>query len=227
MTTQPQTPAVAALPVWTPEAPAIQGFDTAEPDELGTSPADANLDPESTATSLEGAGLSPLTHRVRPAPIAPKRTNSVGVLLGISAMVAVGGIGFAAGRLGGGGASTSNTQANNGGFAPNASGGPGGFGGIRPDGSGGPGVGGAASVSGTVVSVGADSFTVKLASGETVTIATGSTTTYHSQTSGTSADLASGESVTVQTSGRAATPNASASAGTTSRTATSVTITAK
>lgn len=59
------------------------------------------------------------------------------------------------------------------------------------------------------------------------TVATGSATTYHNQTAGSSSDLAAGQTVQVQTSGgSSAAPNASASPGTqTTRTATDVTIT--
>jgi hypothetical protein len=111
-------------------------------------------------------------------------------------------------------------------LGPNASGPP--DGGLR-------GGFGAATVTGTVVSVARDSITVKLASGQTVTVATGSSTTYHNQTAGSGTDLAAGQTVQVQTSGgtnpganASASPNASAGSGTqTTRTATDVTITSK
>jgi len=162
--------------------------------------------------------------------VRPRRSNAVTVLLAVSGLIAVGGIGFAVGRvvtIGGTGTSGQNGAANGGQFGPNASGIPGDLGSFR---SGGNGAGlGTTSVSGTVVSVSADSFTVKRASGETVTIATGSSTTYHNQTSGSITDLATGETVTVQTSSGAtgAGASASSSAGTGTRTAIDVTITSR
>ena len=161
--------------------------------------------------------------------VRPRRSNSVTVLLAVSALVAVGGIGFAVGHVATpGGTDTTGQNGNGGQFGPNASGIPGNLGSFRPDGNGGFGSG-TASISGTLVSISADSFTVKLASGETVTIATGSSTTYHNQTSGLSTDLATGETVTVQTSSASTGSNASSSSspGTGTRTATDVTITSK
>jgi hypothetical protein len=148
-----------------------------------------------------------------------RQSGSTTVLLAISALIAVGGIGFAAGRaLTPAATTTSNNGAPNGAQFPNGSFVPGDRGAF----------GGSATVSGTVVSVGSDSFTLKLANGQTVTIATGSSTTYHAQTPGSSGDLAAGQTVQVQTSGGRVEPGASASAGTTTaRTATDVTITSK
>lgn len=225
MTRQPETDAPEVSPVWEPGSPAAS--ESGESGEAGEGAAE-----DGATVTAQGDAAELARRRVRPAPIAPRRSDSVTVLLGISALIAIGGIGFAAGHVtGSGGSSTAQNGADA--FGPNASGGPGGFGGVRPDASGVPGIGGGvASVSGTVVSVGTDSFTVKLASGETVTIATGSSTTYHNQTSGSSTDLTSGETVLVQTSvGSAASPNANAGASTgtqtVSRTATDVTIAAK
>jgi hypothetical protein len=151
------------------------------------------------------------------------RSNSVTNLLLVAALIAVGGIAFAVGHATTSGSSNVTAQNGNpnGGFVPGASGLPGD--GLRA------GFGGAASISGTVVSVGTDSITLQLAGGQTVTIATGSTTTYHNQTSGSSSDVAVGQTVQVQTAGGdGGAPNASASPGTgTTRTATDVTVTAK
>ena len=206
-------------PVWTPDGPAEFDLDD---------PVGANTDgPAAEAAPTEQVALSPVARHVRPAAIPPKRSSSVGVLLGISALIAVGGVGFAVGKLAASSTSTAGSQNGNAAFRPDASGGLGGFSGLGPNASGAPGLGrSAGAVSGTVVSVGTDSFTVKLASGETVTISTASATTYHSQTSSSSTDLASGETVLVQTAGGAA-PNASSATGTSARTATDVTITAK
>jgi hypothetical protein len=199
----------AEPPIWTPAmAPDIA------PDAAETVP----------GSEVELARVTRPQVRVR-----PRRSSSVTVLLAVSALIAVGGIGFAVGRVATPvGTGTTGQNANGGQFGPNASGIPGNLGSFRPDGSGGFGSG-MTSISGTLVSVSADSFTVKLASGETVTIATGSSTTYHNQTSGLSTDLATGETVTVQTSSASTGSNASSSSspGTGTRTATDVTITSK
>jgi hypothetical protein len=158
----------------------------------------------------------------------------------MSALVALGGVGFAAGRAtstGQTGTSQSNGNADVGQFGggPNASGGPGDLGGAARVGA-----LGATTLSGTVVSVSADSITLKLASGQTVQIATGSSTIYHGQSSANSTDVTTGATVTVQTTagapagsspaaGSSASTNAGADPGAIdgSRTATDVTITAK
>ncbi|MGD0863546.1 MAG: hypothetical protein ABSA21_12465 [Candidatus Limnocylindrales bacterium] len=197
--TTPQTSldtGVTDAPVWEP---------TLEPD-----PADSPAEAE-----IQVVPVSRVPARPR-----PRRGNSVSVLLAISALIAMGGISFAAGRATTSGTGTSVNGNANGipaEFA-DASGAPGG---LRA------GTGGAATLTGTVVSVASDSITLKLADGSTVTVGTGSSTTYHNQTAGSSTDLATGETVQVQTSGgSSATPNASASPGTgTTRTATDVTIT--
>lgn len=171
---------------------------------------------------VAGSEVEPTPVSAPNARLRPRRTNSTSALLVIGALIAFGGVGFAVGHATSGstGTTTQNDNAN-GGFGPNASGNPGD--GLRG------GFGGAATVSGTVVSVATDSITVKLASGDTVTVATSSSTTYHNQTAGSSTDLAAGQTVQVQTSGGGnAGPNASASPGTqTTRTATDVTITSK
>jgi ferric-dicitrate binding protein FerR (iron transport regulator) len=161
-----------------------------------------------------------------PLKVQPRRSGSTSALLAIAAVVAVGGMAFAIGRGTAGSADSATTAgaAVDGGQFAGASGRPG-FGGA-----------GGGSITGTIVSVSADSFTVKLASGQTVTVATGSSTTYHSQAAGSVSDLAAGVTVQVQTSGGlggAAIPAASAAAGsgavpqTGTRTATDVTITSK
>lgn len=166
------------------------------------------------------------------------RTSSATVLLAISALIALGGIGFAVGRAtstGQTGTGASNGAADgNAGFGqlgPNASGVPGDFGGRALGGG-----QGASTVTGTVVSVSAGSITLQLADGQTVQIATGSSTTYHSQTSATGTDVATGDTVIVQTTtgaaagsspGTNAGASASPAANTGTRTATDVTITAK
>ena len=149
-----------------------------------------------------------------------RRASSTTSLFVVAALVAFGGVGFAVGHLTGSGQTGTGTGTGN-------------FSAFRAAASGAPGAGaraassGTLTVTGTVVSVSADSITLQLASGASETIATGSSTTYHNQTAGSSSDLAAGQTVQVQTSGgSSAAPNASASPGTqTTRTATDVTIT--
>lgn len=58
-----------------------------------------------------------------------------------------------------------------------------------------PGLG--ASINGKVTAISADSITIELASGETVTVATASTTTYHARQVVTSADVSTGDTVVI------------------------------
>jgi hypothetical protein len=191
-----------AAPTWTPPAPEAAG------------------NPPFVATELVAGEPVRASRQHAPA----RRSGSTPVLLAIGAIIAIGGLGFAVGHLTGSGGSGTATQDNANGapfggqFGPGASG--------RPDFAGG--IGGGFTVTGTVVSVSADSMVVKLADGSTTTIAIGTSTTYHSQTSASSADVTAGDTVSVQTSGGG--PNgqvasASSSPSTTTRTATDVTIT--
>jgi hypothetical protein len=194
---------------------------TAPKDGPGASDAPVWTAPDAGAPEDAPAEVMPARLSKARAAAPTRRSGSTTALLLVAALVAFGGVGFAAGHLTG----SSQTGANSGNFGAfraNASG--------APDAAARGALGGSLTVTGTVVSVSADSITVKLASGATETIAIGSTTTYHNQTAGSSSDLAAGQTVLVLTSGGAngdpnATPNASASPGTTSRTATDVTIT--
>ena len=145
------------------------------------------------------------------APLTVKRRSSaallVNVLLGVALVVAVGGVAFAAGRAAAPASSgTGRTNFGNGGdvdlngpvfgepgFEPNASGAPG-------RGTFGAG-GGAVSLQGTVTAVSADSITLQLASGQTITIPIDAQTTYHSRSAATAADVKAGSTVQVQLNG--------------------------
>lgn len=243
----------ADSPIWQPgrfEGDSTSATDTepaGSPISVGGSTSTAEAQPISTAeahgTSVAGptsmASLEPFTRR-RPARAPASRSRSTTLLLMLSALVAVGGVGFALGHnLAGGSSTTAVSDVGFAGGAPNGSFDPGQFG---PNASGDPGFrgeGGEAigtgTVSGTVVSIDADSMTVQLADGQTVTITLGSSTTYHSQASASSSDVTAGSTVIVQTT-TDSTAEASASAGTgaeasagtgagTSRTATDVTVT--
>jgi len=207
-------PSSAAVPVWEP-SPGPLDLDPVP----GAQPAvDPAIDPPATTTSP-----------VRPIPV--RRSRSVPALLSLAAVVAVAGLCFTIGRVS---APSQTTPAGQNGSlnglpGANASGAPGDFGGGLPGGDRGAGVGGPASVSGTVVSISASSMTIQLADGQTVQVATGSSTTYHNQTAATSSDVAAGDTVEVQVSGGNDGPNAassaSASASGNTRTATDVTVT--
>jgi hypothetical protein len=225
-------PAGSEAPVWRPpkhaaEAPApSQGFEPADAapeltESDGPDPLEGRPSLEPLVPAIGGA--KPLRARAR-----GRRPTSTTILLAVSALVALGGIGFAVGRVTSSATSQTTTNgAQNGvpALDANASGAPG----LGGDGQGGLGSG-TATVSGTVVSVTADSITIQQADGQTVTVATGSSTSYHGQTSATGTDVTTGATVVVQTSGSAASPgtaSASASPGAISRTATDVTITGK
>jgi hypothetical protein len=125
----------------------------------------------------------------------------INVALGIALAVAIGGVAFAAGRMTAPQTAAANGNPN-GGFRGQFGNGyfPGGgyFGG----GNGGGGLGrlggGGASVQGTVTAVTPTSITLTTAGGQTVTIALGSSTTYHQQSSATSADVKTGGTVIVR-----------------------------
>jgi preprotein translocase subunit YajC len=161
-----------------------------------------------------------------------KQDKTTIALLLVAALVAIGGIGFAAGRVTAG----STAPANNGGLTGRG-GGTGGF--VRPSlapgqtfdagqfagGNGGVGRNGgiAGGVTGTVVSVDGSTMTVKLANGTTVTVDLSGSTTYHTATSATSGDVKAGAQVTVSIDTAALvgeTPNPSASGGLGGRTIT-------
>ena len=212
-------PADSAAPVWQPEPAAAEA-----------------VAPIDDVTLVSDAVPAERPHAARRPPA--RRANSVTVLLIVSAMVALGGVAFAVGRVTATGQSgTGQTTVNGANGAPGANGLPA----FGPNASGQPelgfggrdgGLGGAATISGTVVSVTSSSITVQLANGQTVTVATGSSTTYHAQTAATSSDVTQGATVAVKTSGSGIVTNqgssASASPGTAGTlTATDVTITGK
>ena len=135
----------------------------------------------------------------------------VNLLLGVALVVAVGGVAFAVGRAtapaavaatgpGGGRFDNGGNGGNGPFFGPNASGGPNGNGGI----AGGPGGilgAGGVSIEGTVTAVSADSITLQLANGQSVTIPVNGDTTYHSQTPATAGDVKTGSTVLIQLEG--------------------------
>jgi hypothetical protein len=116
------------------------------------------------------------------------------VVLVIAAAVAIGGVAFAAGRSTAPvSAATGNGRSAFGGgpgasFVPGANGGPGrgGFG------------GGGLTLRGTVESVNGNTMTIKTASGQTIEVSTGASTTYNTQAPATASDVQAGKTVEVQ-----------------------------
>jgi hypothetical protein len=152
---------------------------------------------------------------VRPrSPQPQRRSVASSLVLGLAAVVAVGGLAFAAGRLTAPTAAAAtgfngNGARANGGFGngefPRASGALGGIGGLR--GAGGFGI------QGTVTAVASDHLTLQLANGTTIDIPLGSSTTYHQQTAGTASDVQVGKQVQVQLQRNSGTGGAAPSAG--------------
>ena len=121
----------------------------------------------------------------------------VNVVLGLALVVAVGGVAFAAGRVTAPAtAAGARTGPGQGGFVPGAGG---------PTASGAPGGGfagaGGTSLQGTVTAVTADSITLQLTSGQSITIPTDAQTTWHQRESATAADVTNGSTVIVQLQG--------------------------
>ncbi len=144
---------------------------------------------------------------VRPrSPQPPKRSLASTLILGLAAVVAVGGLAFAAGRLtapvaaattgfdrnGTGANGTGENGFGNGNGFPRPSGAVGGLGGFR--GAGGFGI------RGTVTAITADQLTIQLTNGSTISIPLSSSTTYHQQAAATAADVQVGSQVQVQLS---------------------------
>lgn len=175
-------------------------------------------DPAWTHTAASVEPGSPDSASERPAPVAPRlpiapgrkpsASNSrvVNLLLGLAAVIAVGGLAFAAGRMTVPAAATTGDgngpgAFGNGNFPDFGNGGGGGGAGFQG------GVGGvqaAGVLEGTIVAVTGDSLTLQIGTaaaggqGIEIVIPLSSTTAVHTQASASSRDLASGQKVLVQ-----------------------------
>ena len=136
--------------------------------------------------------------------VKPRR-NRLDLLLALAAVVAIGGVAFAAGRM------TAPASSQLGGLARGTFGtngqdtnrtGTGAF-------AGGNRLGGTAAIKGQVVEITADHLTLKLASGQTVQIALAATTVFHQEAAAASGDVATGRTVLVQLAARTPTPGQS------------------
>lgn len=161
---------------------------------------------------------------------AKRRRDPLTILMVAAAFVALGGVGFAAGRV----TAPATANAGRGGLG----GGGGAFafpgGSFAPGGNGGLGrIAGGVSLRGTITEVTADRITLKLANGSTVSIPVDSNTAYHRQASATATDVTTGTEVQVQLSagagggGGGQQPGASGAPGTGGRPASDITIVGK
>ncbi|HJW22425.1 MAG TPA: hypothetical protein VJ506_08360 [Candidatus Limnocylindrales bacterium] len=161
-------------------------------------------EPESPAT-VPTQPVSPTATQV-----GTSRMRGVGwvnAALALAIAVAIGGIGFAAGRMTAPASTSSAAGANGAGRLFGDRNGqlpggyfPGGFpGGFNDDGGfrGILGAGGA-SLEGTVQSISGDTLTLRLASGQTIQVSLSGTTTYHSQAAASASDVKSGGTVIVR-----------------------------
>ncbi len=216
-----------------PDQPPAPGTDPAAPTPaLGAQPSGMPGTPPAAADGVPPAwNLPPAPFPVPPvmpalsAPVAPakRRRDPLTIVMVVAAFVALGGVGFAAGRV------TAPTPANAG------TGGRGGNGGAFtiPGGSFAPGganggfgrLAGAVSITGTITEVTADHITLKLANGSSLTIPVDSNTAYHRQASASATDVTTGAQVQVQLSaggngggGGGQQPGASGAPGTGGRT---------
>jgi hypothetical protein len=154
---------------------------------------------------------------VTPTRQAARKRGAIDVVLIVAAIFAVGGIGFAVGRVTGPPATAAATGSGRfqGGQVPGGGQGNG-QGGQFQGGQGGFfGAGAGVTISGEVVSVTADELSLKLASGQTIQIPLSSSTTYHSQAPATAPDVTTGATVQVQVGrgGGSGGPNASPGTG--------------
>ena len=187
-------------------------------------PAEPGLGAPPPAAPISAAAPSPAVAGTR-----PRSLSWVNAALALALAVAIGGIGFAAGRLTAPAAlaaANGTGRFGNGAFpGGNFPGGnvPGGgyFQGGDDNGGGFRGAfgGGGASIEGTVESVSGDTLTLKLANGSTIQVSLSGTTTYHAQASATSGDVKPGGTVIVRVE-----LNRGAGGGTISPSATDVTI---
>ncbi|HYM82731.1 MAG TPA: hypothetical protein VEY67_01095 [Candidatus Dormibacteraeota bacterium] len=163
----------------------------------------------------------------RPASQPPRRSAGTALVLGVAAVVAVGGLAFAAGRLTAPTAiAASNTGAGNGGGGNGGGGNGNGFGNGNGGGfgNGGGGLGGGTGLRGaggfglrgTVTAVASDHLTIQLANGTTINVPVTASTTYHQEQAGSASDVQVGRQVQIQLTrptGATASPGADASPG--------------
>ena len=199
---QPPTPQPPATGTLVP--PPVWGSPTAALPPTGAPPATA-------ATQAPGPAITPPVAGWGPAPVMPgpvttaapklkRRRDPLSIVLVIAAFVALGGVGFAVGRVTAPAAAATNARgafgAGNGNFAFPSGALPGNAG--NGGGALGRGFGGTVAIRGTVTAVTDTEVTIKTAAGGTVTIPLSSTTAYHNETAGSASDVKTGSTVLVQ-----------------------------
>jgi len=164
----------------------------------------ASRPPEWTAPGPQPGMTVPVAPVAPVAPTVKRKTRSSRVLdaaLVLAGVLAIGGVAFGVGRatapvaaadgVGTFRNGTGNAFRPNGSFDPNAA----------PGRGGAFALGGGLSIDGTVTAVTADTLTMKLASGQEVTFALDSSTSYHQSTAATSSAVAVGDAVSVKVKG--------------------------
>ena len=156
------------------------------------------LEPPAAATPAASPAASPPVVPARPA-----RRDPLPIVLALAALVAVGGVSFAGGRLTAPAAAVTGLpgtgQRGGQGDGQQGNGQGNGFGNGQGNGFGNLGRAGAGvAIKGTIAAVAADHITLRLDSGQTLDIPIDTGTTYHRQTSATSADVTTGAPVLVQ-----------------------------
>jgi hypothetical protein len=153
------------------------------------------LNPERPAAPPNTPPATPPPTTVGASRVASRGAGSV--LLAVAALIAVGGVTFAVGRLTAPAAAATTRGPGGGGNGAF----PGGQGVGRQGGLGGLLGGGGLTIRGTVTATSPSGITIRLASGTTITIPTDSSTTYHRQTAASSGDVTTGNDVLVELAG--------------------------
>ncbi|HYU51155.1 MAG TPA: hypothetical protein VEO91_14625 [Candidatus Limnocylindria bacterium] len=172
--------------------------------------------PQAQATTAPNAAAPASATEPAPTvvPARPARRDPLPIVLALAALVAVGGVSFAVGRVSAPQAAARTGLSGAAGFPGTGQRGDQGNGQGLPGNGQGNGFGnlgralGGLAIRGTVTAVAADHITIRLDSGQTVDIPTGTDTTYHRQAAATATDVAAGTAVIVQLQ-----PNAAGGAG--------------
>jgi len=173
-----------------------------EQPQTGPQEPSAAQDPQLVGLQLPGFATSTVVATSPSDPPGRARITVTSILLAVAAVVALGGVAFAVGRVTAPGAAanaTTNSRlfggAGQGRVFPGTNGLPNG-GPLDRD-------GGGLQLRGTITGVDGDTLTVQLANGNSIEVTTSSSTTYHRQVAGTAADVGSGSTVIVQVGGAA------------------------
>ncbi len=174
--------------------------------------------------SLDPA-FEPLPPTVEAANPRPRSSRVLNLALGAAVAIAIAGVAFAVGRGTAPASAATGPQFANG-LPGGTANGPGPGGNVR-------GFTGGPSIEGTVTAVDADSVTIETADGTTIELSIDGDTEYHQQAAADASDITTGSTVVVQVSGLAGrgqqggpngSPAPSASAGSSTGTATDITV---